>query len=370
MGWFGGGAATWGVLSGTPFGSYNLTVPTLTANDTLAALGLAQSFTAAQTNLQSISATSTDGWVLSNTTDATADAQKWSPRLRWTGQGWKTNATAGSQTVDMIAELQPIQGAANPTAKLVFSSQVNGGGYTNQFSVSSSGVLTLSGSASNTTSTLTSSTISSFAALTIGQTGNNLTVRDADGGVVAGSSGYFAFSSLVASTATPDLIIRRVAAATLQFGSTNAAAPIAQILQVQSVIGGTTNTAGVDWTHNASKGTGTGAGGKLVFQTAPAGATGTAQNTLVPALTLTAPAQRGGVTQQPSIVLGNAALATADTDGFLYIPTCAGTPTGVPTANTGRVALVYDTTNHQFWIYDGAWLQPKTPAGAALVTWQ
>ena len=71
-----------------------------------------------------------------------------------------------------------------------------------------------------------------------------------------------------------------------------------------------------------------------------------------------------------SVVLGSAAVATSATDGFLYIPTSAGAPSGVPTAYTGRIALDYDTTNHQFWIYDGGWKQPKTPAGAATVTWQ
>ena len=57
-----------------------------------------------------------------------------------------------------------------------------------------------------------------------------------------------------------------------------------------------------------------------------------------------------------NIVLGTqAALATNATDGFTYIPTCAGTPTGVPTAYTGKVAMVYDTTNNEFYIYNGAW---------------
>jgi hypothetical protein len=57
-----------------------------------------------------------------------------------------------------------------------------------------------------------------------------------------------------------------------------------------------------------------------------------------------------------NIVLGTqAALATNATDGFTYIPTCAGTPTGVPTAYTGKVAMVYDTTNNKFYIYNGAW---------------
>jgi hypothetical protein len=53
------------------------------------------------------------------------------------------------------------------------------------------------------------------------------------------------------------------------------------------------------------------------------------------------------------LVIGTAALATTATDGFLYIPTCAGPPTGTPTAQTGTVALVYDTTNGTFNIRNG-----------------
>lgn len=71
-----------------------------------------------------------------------------------------------------------------------------------------------------------------------------------------------------------------------------------------------------------------------------------------------------------NVAVGNAALATSATDGFLYIPTCAGTPTGVPTTITGRIAMIYDTTNDQFWFYRGGWKQPKTPAAAAIITWQ
>jgi hypothetical protein len=51
-----------------------------------------------------------------------------------------------------------------------------------------------------------------------------------------------------------------------------------------------------------------------------------------------------------------AALATDATNGFLYVPTCAGTPTGTPTAKTGKVALVFDTTNNELYVYDGAWI--------------
>lgn len=59
-----------------------------------------------------------------------------------------------------------------------------------------------------------------------------------------------------------------------------------------------------------------------------------------------------------SVVVGTqaGALATTAVNGFLYIPSCAGVPTGVPTAITGCVPMVYDTTNNRLYIYSGgAW---------------
>jgi hypothetical protein len=49
-------------------------------------------------------------------------------------------------------------------------------------------------------------------------------------------------------------------------------------------------------------------------------------------------------------------LATNATDGFPFIRTCAGTPTGVPAASylaAGMSPFAYDTTNHKLWFYDG-----------------
>jgi hypothetical protein len=57
-----------------------------------------------------------------------------------------------------------------------------------------------------------------------------------------------------------------------------------------------------------------------------------------------------------STVVGTDALATTATSGFLYIPTCAGAPTGVPAGFTGTVPIVFDTTNNKLYVYDGAWL--------------
>lgn len=54
-----------------------------------------------------------------------------------------------------------------------------------------------------------------------------------------------------------------------------------------------------------------------------------------------------------NLVLGNAALATSATDGFVYIPTCPGQPTGSPTAYTGRSPIIVDTLNDRIWAYTG-----------------
>lgn len=84
-----------------------------------------------------------------------------------------------------------------------------------------------------------------------------------------------------------DLILSRKAAASLQFGAADAAAPVAQTIGPQSVVAGTSNTAGANFTIRGSQGTGTGAGGNIIFQTAAAGSSGTAQNALTTALTIT-----------------------------------------------------------------------------------
>lgn len=94
------------------------------------------------TDLQSIGATSTDGMVLLNGTAAALNSQQYSPRLRWTGQGWETG-TGASQEADAIAELQPVQGAANPSFNWVLSGQINNGGYTPLLTVPSGGGLNL-----------------------------------------------------------------------------------------------------------------------------------------------------------------------------------------------------------------------------------
>jgi len=56
------------------------------------------------------------------------------------------------------------------------------------------------------------------------------------------------------------------------------------------------------------------------------------------------------------VVVGSAALAATATSGFLYVPTCAGTPTGTPSGQTGMAPIVVDSTNNKLYFYSGgAW---------------
>jgi hypothetical protein len=111
--------------------------------------------------------------------------------------------------------------------------------------------------------------------------------RAANTGLRVGSTMPIGWSSTVdAWNNAPDVLLTRRAAANLRFGAADAAAPVAQTLSVQSVVAGTTNTAGTNLTITGSQGTGTGAGGSIIFQVAPAGSSGSAQNTLVDALTI------------------------------------------------------------------------------------
>jgi hypothetical protein len=72
---------------------------------------------------------------------------------------------------------------------------------------------------------------------------------------------------------------------------------------------------------------------------------------------------QGGAT---SVVITSAGLvprttpgSAEDTDGFFYIPTVAGTPTGTPAHLAGdyanAVPMRYDTVNHKICVYDSGW---------------
>jgi len=57
-----------------------------------------------------------------------------------------------------------------------------------------------------------------------------------------------------------------------------------------------------------------------------------------------------------NIIVTNASRATNATDGFLYLPSCAGTPTGTPRTYTDAVPVIVDRTNNKLYFYtNGSW---------------
>jgi len=154
-----------------------------------------------------------------------------------------------------------------------------------------------------------------------------------------------------------DLSLNNEAAAILQLG-VDAATPIAQTLKAFD--GSGTDKAGSNLIIAAGRGTGTGGGGSLLFQTGPASTSGSSQIALATIMQ---------ISNTGNIVLGNtAALATNATNGFIYLPTSAGTPTGVPTSYTGKAAYQIDVTNNIPYFYNGAWKASVTTDATQTLT--
>lgn len=143
------------------------------------------------------------------------------------------------------------------------------------------------------------------------------------------NTGELCFESGGAATSC-DLHLTRSAAATLHLGAADAAAPTAQVLGVQSVVTATSNIAGANWTLQGSKGTGTGVGGSIILQTAPASTTGSTPNTLVTAATIDGNSHVNLGGAAPAITLcgtGSPSVSGTDTSGTITVGTAAITCT-------------------------------------------
>ena len=169
--------------------------------------------------------------------------------------------------------------------------------------------------------------------------GHNIPGRRLDVRSTAGVQARFAYD------ATTYIEIGVVSTNAWTLSCATNAAPGASTLNGVGGVG--TNIAGGALNIAAGAPTGSGVGGSIVLQTAPAGASGSTLRTLATRLT---------IDQLGNIVPGTAALATNATDGFLYVMTCAGQPTGVPRAFTGRTPIVVDTISDKMYAYyGGAW---------------
>jgi hypothetical protein len=120
-------------------------------------------------------------------------------------------------------------------------------------------------------------------------------------------------------------ILTSPAAGSIKFGAADAAAPVAQTIATQSVVAGTTNTAGANATIIGSLSTGSGASGDIIFQTGGTGAGATVQNTATTALTIKGATQTVQVASGKALQLGNAFVATPATPtGTLLLTDSAG----------------------------------------------
>ena len=214
------------------------------------------------------------------------------------------NVTAGAiiQTSNLaVAFASGPNGATNPVFQLVNSAASSATGISVTGAAAGSGV-TLAAISSGTNETVSLSSKGSGAVSLITPGSGNFTVGTSTAGQYLiinaaafriSSSLFYGISSASDNSTVSDTILRRNAAANWQLGNADAAAPVAQTLSVQNVVAGTTDTAGANWTFAASRGTGTGNGGSILFQTAPAGSTGSSQNALATALSITSAANVG-----------------------------------------------------------------------------
>ena len=178
-----------------------------------------------------------------------------------------------------------VTSTASNASSLLMDLGTGGGTFVSKFKVDRSGTVYAVNFFGNGASTANGFGLSSSQILVYTSNGTLVNVFDTNG-LKTASTARFGFTNTGDPSGTTDTILTRRAAANLRLGDADAAAPVAQTLSVQSVVAGTTNIAGANLTITGSQGTGTGAGGSIIFQVAPAGSSGSAQNALVSALTI------------------------------------------------------------------------------------
>lgn len=203
-------------------------------------------------------------------------------------------------------------------------------GSSSKFNVDKSGRLTFANFVSGGNGGGIASPSSNYTGITTGDKSSFVALFESTLGLKVPSGAHVAWaSSNNANLATArDLYLTRKGAANLRLGAADAAAPVAQTLSVQSVVAGTSNTSGTDFTIEGSQGAGSGAGGSIIFKVAPAGSSGTAQNALVDALTITSAKE---VQFDGPLWLSNAYTAGAPTPaGYLVVYDSTGTAYKIP----------------------------------------
>lgn len=128
-------------ITGIPYANLTGTAPfwlttgttTLTGANTI----VGSSANTVKMNFPSLGTTATDGAgiFLENTTAAAAGAQQISPGIILGGYGWRTNAVAESQSTRFRLNVLPVQGTSVPSANFQLAYSLNGGAFSNVFTV-------------------------------------------------------------------------------------------------------------------------------------------------------------------------------------------------------------------------------------------
>ncbi len=153
----------------------------------------------------------------------------------------------------------------------------------------------------------------------------------------------FGFSRFSNDTQSPFFQFTKSRGATLNTNTIVASGDILGIISFDGADGGSSypNAAQIRGIVDATPAVGD-MPGRLTFLTSTDGTTTLAERMRIDSL--------------GNVIVNTAAISTSATDGFLYVPTCAGTPTGTPTTYTGRAPIVVNTTNNKLYFYSGgAW---------------
>jgi hypothetical protein len=282
----------------------------------------------------SVSTADSNGFLLANATGATNGTQSISPPFIQQGNGWGTTGSA-SQDVRFRQNVLPVQGTT-PTGTWQLAASINGGAYSNVLTVTSAGNASIAGTLAVTGNATFSGDVIKGNFRVGGNNAYHLSqmlvgladtssqaYRTTNGGSDINTKLLCVFNGSNSTAGTLGMILD--ATAGMLFTAANGTRVIAR---AAITIGNLTNTAGSE-------------AADMLFHTQNAGAAYT---------------QQMRISKAGNVVLGNeAALSTSATDGFTYIPTCAGAPSGTPTSYTGKVAMIYDTTNNKLYAYNGAW---------------
>ncbi len=280
--YYSGGASGYGPTTFVP--THTMDVYDATAATGVTTLVLTKGANQGSTPMLDITGNNYETVHVNATTNPSVNFQKAGVTFGYVGSGQISGGADTDMGIRASGAIQLAAGGANPVVVVTSSLVTLGrsGASTVLINYDGAGFALNSPSSSGPLISLQNNTVQ-FA--TFGSAGNALAsgtaadfaIQTAAGGRIVLATGGTALANIRAYVPSGGGFV---------FGSLDAATAVAQTTGVQNVVAGTTNTAGANWSIRGSAGTGTGVGGSILFQTSPAGSTGTSQNSWTTALTI------------------------------------------------------------------------------------